>query len=132
MSSWIYLPPQEVPQYFENHRPPSSQVPCQVPTQGQGDGLDFDIDVCLPCDHCGELMEPGEEALEILYGVIGKGQKSGQPMVVESSLIDHPFVNLHIWCAAEFIKTYIYLEEDEPDGARYCAGCDAKLSGRTE
>jgi hypothetical protein len=119
MSEWFYETPI-----------PNFQVQQQVSSRPQGDEAEFDITVCLPCDYCGGLMEPGEEATELFYGVIGKGPKSGQPMVVESALVDHPVVSLHLWCIKPFVKECLYIEDDEEETARYCSGCEAKLSGR--
>ena len=82
----------------------------------------------LCCDQCTEVFELGEPAIELFYGKVGRGEKSGRLMVVESALIDYPIVSLHEWCVAAFAKAFIYDDgvEEEP---HFCAGCEAKLSG---
>jgi hypothetical protein len=80
------------------------------------------------CDACGEPIEPGEPCIELFYGQAGTSPKTGNPMVVESPLIDYPSVSLHEWCVGDFAKAFIY-DDGEPDEPQFCAGCEAKLSG---
>ena len=89
------------------------------------DTQDFDIDLSLFCDMCGEEIEFGDEAIEIFMGVSGYGQKSRRPMVVESKVFDHPLASLHPWCVAAFARRHI-MDEQLGDEV-YCSACESKL-----
>jgi hypothetical protein len=79
------------------------------------------------CDNCGGLIEMGQEAVEIFMGVLGRGKKSGQPMVVESLVNkDCPVAKLHPECCVEFINHFVCeMEYEEP----LCSVCESKLEG---
>ena len=66
--------------------------------------------------------------MEFIPGVSGFGTKSGRPMVIDTEHPDFEKAVLHIGCIYDYVfeveETLEY--QDEP---RYCAGCEAKLSG---
>ena len=87
------------------------------------------------CDECGTLMEFGEEAVELFWGRIGRGQKSGQPMVVDMHDDNDAFipVKLHLWCVQPFMDKHIYDVQDDPRVSdtppAVCEICSQKLEG---
>jgi hypothetical protein len=85
----------------------------------------------LICDYCGEEIGEGEEAIEILRGIAGRGPKSGRAMVVESSIIDFPIASLHLWCVEPFTVESIYDEECEPEPI-FCEKCGIEVEGESD
>lgn len=80
------------------------------------------------CDYCGEILEEGEQALELFDGVIGRGQKSGRLMVTES-LVNKDDMNvatLHRECAPTFIY-HMLIGDEMPEPL--CSVCESKLDG---
>lgn len=92
------------------------------PTEQVQDEPDFDIDVFLDCDFCGELMEVEEESVYLLVGKVGRGSKSGRLMVVPCP--DRGVeADLHVDC----VRPWLGLEE--VDEERLCVACENKLDG---
>lgn len=74
------------------------------------------------CYLCGVNIEEGEEVVEILYGIRGRGPKSGRPMVVPDPQSEEGPVILHPQCTEEF-----FLEGSQ--FMKFCAGCGADIVG---
>lgn len=82
----------------------------------------------LDCDHCGEPFKEGEQAVELYWGVAGRGKNSGNSMVVEDKYAGSNTAVIHPCCILDFI---IQMDETGEYGNRlnFCAGCGTKLNG---
>lgn len=90
---------------------------------------EWDKSAFLLCSHCREPIEHGEQCMEFIPGVSGFGAKSGRPSIVDTPFPDYEHAVLHIGCIYDYvfeIEESLAYQEDEP---KYCAGCEAKLSG---
>lgn len=95
-----------------------------------------EVQVQLICDCCKEPIGEGEECINGLYGVAGKGAKSGRPMVVATKDIPEGEFNIHLTCIPMFIEDNLPEAADEIRQMSYepqeteelfCANCDAKI-----
>lgn len=118
MSNGPYYPYAPYPFYDPQQQ---QQQPQPQPPQAEGP----------ECDFCGDIIQMGEEAIEILHGKMGVGPKSGQPMVVEAPMYKDPspIAKLHPWCGRGFLSSFVFDETDMEEEPMFCAGCDAKISG---
>lgn len=84
---------------------------------------DFDIDVCLVCDYCGEVLEPDDEAVDMMVGKVGESPKSGRPIVVQDPERGVEAI-LHVDCIHPWMGS-----EVEEEIEALCAACESKLEG---
>lgn len=84
----------------------------------------------MECAYCGDPIEPWERCVDRLRGVCGRGEKSGQPMVVTDQYDPEPPLQFHEECE-EFYYSEKLSKQLEEDGetVRFCAGCGVKISG---
>lgn len=84
----------------------------------------------LECAHCGEGFALGERCVERFRGVVGSGEKSGQPMVVEDKYDPEEVLYLHEECEEMMYELAVRSKmEDDAELMRFCAGCGCKLTG---
>ena len=84
--------------------------------------------VDLECDNCGQVFQLGEPAVELYLGIVGRGEKSGRPMVVDDPNVEHP-ENTNTWivhpqCAVECITHHIC---DWGEDEAICAICEQRI-----
>lgn len=82
----------------------------------------------LECDNCGQPFQIGEPAVELFLGIMGRGEKSGRPMVVDDPNIEHPEIartwTVHPQCVVELTEHAIC---DWGDDVKLCANCEQKI-----
>ncbi len=92
-----------------------------------------DEDVYLLCTSCTQPIDFGTEACELFLGVVGHGEKSGRPMVVENPDTGRFTADLHLECIIDFAVDELGLALDDlREEDIFCAGCEAKLSGDSD
>ena len=83
----------------------------------------------VKCVHCEETIEPGDPAVSVFFGVIGRGKKSGNYMVVEQSQDEDDLKEqvLHMGCLPHYS---LYATDTEPDEIIYdtCPDCGGPLT----
>lgn len=83
----------------------------------------------MECDHCGQYIEEGEEALNLFHGVSSYSPKTGMPAVMEQpSVTPQPNANVHLECAAEYIRQNI-CDWAVEDDVMLCANCEQAING---
>lgn len=84
----------------------------------------------IDCAYCGEEVTRGQRCVERFRGVMGSGDKSGQPLVVADTYDPEEVMVLHEECEEMMHHEAVRkeLEEDE-ELMRFCAGCGCKLNG---
>ena len=78
------------------------------------------------CAYCGEEIKVGERCIDYYRGVLGMGEKSGQPIVVEDKYDPEDPAIFHEECH-DMWKNESRQDETE-ELMRFCAGCGCKLS----
>jgi hypothetical protein len=81
----------------------------------------------LECAYCGEELRIGERCVDYFRGVVGIGEKSGQPIVVEDQYDPEDPAVFHEECHEMWRSESKQDEEEEL--MRFCAGCGCKLNG---
>ena len=84
----------------------------------------------LKCGYCGEELRLGERCIERFRGVVGRGEKSGQPTLVADGYDPEDSVFLHEECEEmmHFDAFKSEMSEDE-ELMKFCAGCGSKFNG---
>lgn len=124
-----YFPPQQTQQQQPTYyQPPAYYPPQPVPVQPVP-APEPKEELGVWCDACGELIEWEEEAMEIAVGMVARGKKSGQPVVVATAVQEIPPGIVHIWCGKDFINKYIDDGDDEDLGKEpvICAMCEEEI-----
>ncbi len=96
----------------------------------------MEVQTKLICYVCEEEIPQGTECINFLYGVAGRGQKSGREMVVETTDIPCGDINLHRECVAHFlwdnlpdiVDEIISIEPEMIERTEiYCQGCGDRI-----
>lgn len=104
----------------------------------------------VKCAWCGEPILIGDRAVYMHHGQIGRGKKSGLPIVVDAQFTVGE-VTLHELCSVAYLTQEVVDAADDAEQAldaiteemfgvsfsalmddsheRYCAACEAKLDG---
>ena len=107
----------------------------------------------IKCPWCGDPIVLDDRAVYLHHGKIGRGKKSGSPMVVDAEFTVGD-VTLHELCAVPYLTQEVVDSADDAQQAldgiteemfgvsftalldesheQYCAACEAKLDGDDE
>lgn len=75
------------------------------------------------CSYCGEIIHLGERCVERFRGVLGVGEKSGAPLVVDDKYDPDATFVLHEDCE----KAMLLEDASSGEPMKFCEGCGAKF-----
>lgn len=89
----------------------------------------------LICYECDQEIHQGEECFNLLYGIAGKGTKSGRDMVVETADLPSGDINLHYECLPYFLFNNIQdiateivsIDPELREQEVFCQGCGDRI-----
>lgn len=90
----------------------------------------------VTCDFCGDVIEEGDKCVRVESSAIQRGEKSGRLMALPEVGQEATSYVVHGHCHLELALEQTGMGPDEllqlicGDTEVYCAGCEAKLSGR--
>jgi hypothetical protein len=77
----------------------------------------------LKCSYCDEVIEYDEIAISLIIGRVGRGQKSGRPMILDDKELTNPIPDLHLDCLPSYAMEENLCEGWDYDEGEICRGC---------